>query len=212
MSRRGGRNNLQSWKEKFALLMKIQKPGDSWTLEASENCSPAPCGWYQNVQSHLFASFDCSSCFRGWKSAQSSILFHLRLERSWPQNQGQVKMWMFRQKCRRCTMAAYEEPNFDEEARDTVLHNLVSTILEKSYGEPQRPRRPCAVEGIQEGPHDKLNCEACKHGMCTEIRTSRPMAIHSSLAPSESEECLKIVFFFLAMILIAFFALLLQNN
>ncbi|XP_060098729.1 receptor-transporting protein 3-like [Heteronotia binoei] len=184
MSRRGGYNELQRWKERFVLLMKEHEPQDVWALDVSEALNPCPHGWYQYQQRRLFARFECSGCSKHWNSAWSSILFHIRFLGSWDQNQGQVKMWMFRQKCRRCTMARYEEPVFSEKALETILHNLAWKILEKSYGEAKRNPRPCDVEEVVEGPHDERNCEACQHGMCVETHTPWPKAKPTYPAPS----------------------------
>ncbi|KAL8188276.1 UNVERIFIED_CONTAM: hypothetical protein K2H54_064542 [Gekko kuhli] len=163
--------------------MKTHKPQDNWTLDVAEALNISPRGWYQYEQRHLFARFKCSGCSKRWNSAQSVILFHFRLEKRWGLRRGQAKMWMFRQKCRRCTTARYEEPVFSEKALETILYNLALRILEKSYGEPKGRPRHCDIEETVEGPHDERHCEACEHGMCIEIHTSCPTATPTSQAP-----------------------------
>ncbi|XP_054839691.1 receptor-transporting protein 3-like [Eublepharis macularius] len=188
MYRRGENDNTQSWKEKFVQLMKKHKPQDKWILNVSDDLDLSPNGWYQYGQNHLFARFECSYCHRHWKSAQSVILFHIRLEKKWGHNQGQVKMRKLRQKCRSCMNAEYEKPVFSDQAVETILYNLALKILVKHYGEPKKSPRHCEVEELVEGPHDKSNCEACKHGMCIAAHPSMPTVRPTSLGLIR-EEC-----------------------
>nr|XP_056705900.1 receptor-transporting protein 3-like [Euleptes europaea] len=203
MYRRGGCNNLQSWKERFVELMKDHKPQDKWTLDLFEDLSARhlQSGWYTYDQKQLFARFECSICLREWKSIQVVIRFHMRLDKSrWGQSQGQVKVRIFSQKCRRCTKAKYEEPIFSEEAVQKLLHNLSLKILEKCYGQSQKSfyfLKPDVEENV-EGPHDRDNCEACKEGICL-------ARLASTAQPTQQEEYQNIFGFLLLVLLLMFF-------
>ncbi|KAH0624230.1 hypothetical protein JD844_007834 [Phrynosoma platyrhinos] len=99
------------------------------------------------------------------------IVFYVRLQNTLSQASGQVKMKIFRQKCRACGgNIKYEEPIFRDDTVQIVLHNLVQKILWNCYGEGNRtsPIREPVAEGFLEGPHERRYCEACEHGWCME--------------------------------------------
>ncbi|XP_054840055.1 receptor-transporting protein 3-like [Eublepharis macularius] len=205
MSRRGGCDNLQSWKERFVQLMEKHKPQDKWVLDSSTDLSATdlPSGWYKYEQSHLFARFECSYCSKKWKSIQVVIHFHMHLDkRRWSQSQGQVKMRIFRQKCQKCKNAKYEMPVFSEEAVEKLLQNLTLKILKKCYGESSKSNqffKPVAEEEV-EGPHDRRNCEACQEGMCEAVSLYVRMC-----QATQWEEKQKILGFLLVVLMIFLF-------
>ncbi|XP_042315626.1 receptor-transporting protein 3-like [Sceloporus undulatus] len=171
---------MPNWTVEFTKKMAAQKPWDKWILTEELESRQLQFGWHTYVQKHLFASFKCSSCSRSWKSSQVVIVFYMQLTRN---ILGQVRMKIYRQKCRVCGNIKYEEPSFRDDTVQFVLHNLVQKILEKCYGEVSRtaPMREPLAEDFLEGPHERKNCEACKDGWCME---KTPLILESRVMPA----------------------------
>lgn len=78
-----------------------------------------------------------------------------------------MKMNIFKQKCKMCTAAEYEEPTFQLENIEIAIENLVNQIMQKFYNVPiEVVPRSCVSDGRQSGPHDSENCEGCALGIC----------------------------------------------
>lgn len=76
-------------------------------------------------------------------------------------------MHIFKQKCKMCTAAEYEEPTFQLENIEIAIENLVNQIMQKFYNVPiEVVPRSCVSDGRQSGPHDSDNCEGCALGIC----------------------------------------------
>ncbi|XP_044523594.1 receptor-transporting protein 3-like [Gracilinanus agilis] len=161
--------NMDIWEQTFQQLIRKEKPQHRWILEVDRNLkiNRSGHGWRQ-YRHHGFARFRCSLCGRRWISAQAVILFRMRLQEPY----GEVKMRLFAQRCQRCQMALFEEPEFSEEGVQRVLRSLVRRILLRCYREnvPQEwdleaTREDPLREAFLNGPHDRENCEACLLGV-----------------------------------------------
>ncbi|CAJ0961253.1 unnamed protein product [Ranitomeya imitator] len=66
-------------------------------------------------------------------------------------------MKIFRQRCRRCNVSTFEEPDISQENSKRIIINLVSKILSKIYKwKPTRPPlEPEVYSDHIEGPHEK---------------------------------------------------------
>ncbi|NWW90123.1 RTP4 protein, partial [Rhynochetos jubatus] len=121
-------------------------------------------GWKEFVQRRAFGRFRCSQCFREWSSAKVHVLFHMH--RHW--GQGMVRMRAFRQACRRCPDSQLEEPVFNQETMERLLHNLVLKILKYFYHVHVQSSDllEVVVDALVAGPHDSTHCEGCQLGIC----------------------------------------------
>lgn len=86
------------------------------------------------------------------------------------ESEGQVKMRIFAQRCKKCSRPPFEAPEFTEQNRSRVLNNLVLRILKSCYREGSKPLEeiPAIKDVALEGPHDANNCEACLQGSCAQ--------------------------------------------
>ncbi|XP_074860596.1 receptor-transporting protein 3-like [Carettochelys insculpta] len=159
---------MEIWQQIFAQKIEQMKPGDRWTRKMDYNLQSNDLdpGWKQFLQRHAFARFQCSQCWHTWQSAQVNILFHMHLDRK--QRQGQVKMRIFRQECKKCLVPELEPPEFSQENIERVLENLVLKISGKCYRDAINPKAEAKiiVEDQTMGPHDSAHCEACRSGIC----------------------------------------------
>uniref|UniRef100_A0A452IWU7 3CxxC-type domain-containing protein n=1 Tax=Gopherus agassizii TaxID=38772 RepID=A0A452IWU7_9SAUR len=152
--------NVERWTQRQIFSQKIgqMKPGDRWTLKADYNLQSNDLdpGWKQFLQQHAFARVD--SCRKPF--AQVNILFHVHLDRK--QRQGQVKMKIFRQECKKCLVPKLELPEFSQENVERVLENLMLKIRGKCYREAINPHdlSKIIVEAQTMGPHDSSHCDA----------------------------------------------------
>ncbi|XP_012783012.2 receptor-transporting protein 4 [Ochotona princeps] len=159
----------EEWAQRFQELIKHEKPWAKWTLRLDENLKPGNLaqGWRQ-YQQRAFGRFQCSACWRSWASAQTQILCHMYWD---PQNcRGQVLMRVFGQRCQKCFWSGFEKPEFSSESITQILNNLVQSILDRYYQDGSRKfsRMPVKVEVPLDGPHDRINCEACTLGFCVQ--------------------------------------------
>ncbi|KAH1165273.1 receptor-transporting protein 3-like [Mauremys mutica] len=165
---KGEGENMKTWQRRFHQKMEWEKPNDTWSLTVEDNLSPRnpERPWHLYQQRKAFARFQCSCCTRRWPSAQVLILFHMHLD--WSQRQGQVKMRVCGQKCKKCHGAKFEMPTFSQENIERILDNLVLKIHAKCYRESiaNRDLADPIVEEDVEGPHDTTRCEACALGIC----------------------------------------------
>lgn len=108
--------------------------------------------------------FQCSQCHHAWQSAQVHVLFHIHLDRR--QREGQVKMKIFRQECKKCLLVVLEEPQFSPRHVKRVLDSLGRKIRQKCYGEAAHPNSvPTIVAGDPtKGSHDST---CCGLGVCS---------------------------------------------
>ncbi|XP_005311829.3 receptor-transporting protein 3-like [Chrysemys picta bellii] len=165
---KGEGENTKTWQRMFDQKMEWEKPNDTWSLTVEDNLSPRnpERRWHLYQQRKAFARFQCSCCTRHWPSAQVLILFHMHLDRS--QRQGQVKMRVYGQKCKKCHGAKFETPTFSQENIERILDKLVLKVREKCYRESiaNRDLADPVVEEDVGGPHDTTRCEACALGIC----------------------------------------------
>ncbi|XP_069829485.1 receptor-transporting protein 3-like [Dendropsophus ebraccatus] len=151
-----------AWKDAFQNEIIIRNISHFWSLDIEESFQKHP-SWLQYTV-YSFARFCCQLCGRRWASAKVHILFQIRLMRK----TGQVMMHVFKQRCKLCNAAYYEQPEFIPENIEIALTMLVNRICEKFYNIPKEnlPSRSFIRDGRQEGPHDSSNCEGCAHGVC----------------------------------------------
>ncbi|XP_029472899.1 receptor-transporting protein 3-like [Rhinatrema bivittatum] len=146
---------------------KLKKKGlnDPWTLALDDSIQPNQ-GW-KRYTLQIFGRFRCSGCSRTWASAKIQILFHMKLE-TMPERRGWVKMRVFKQECKKCSGATFEEPEFLSENIEVALEKLVSRIQEKCYRDLSGKSTTSAFNytGKQDGPHESAHCEACRLGLC----------------------------------------------
>ncbi|CAO2631433.1 Receptor-transporting protein 4 [Lemmus lemmus] len=158
-----------TWEQMFLELIQEEKPRAKWTLQLDKNILPddLTMGWRQYQQTGL-GWFQCSICNRHWISAQVKILCHMYWE---PRKlQGRVLMRIFAQRCQKCTMSKFENPEFSAESIQRILEKLVSYIVQRYYGHGLKKIPSTSNERVHlDGPHDRANCEACTldpHGVC----------------------------------------------
>ncbi|XP_065115523.1 receptor-transporting protein 3-like [Paramisgurnus dabryanus] len=140
---------------------------DTWQVIFDETITPnnTAHGWYHYI-SGSFASFKCSLCKRSWVSKRVQVVFHFYLNAG--SNEGTIKVRRFKQKCRRCTGARMEDPNFAVENIDVLVERLVGKIRMRCYRENLgETNRSSKFEGKVNGPHEKSHCEACQGGFCS---------------------------------------------
>lgn len=84
------------------------------------------------------------------------------------ESQGYVLMRLFAQRCKKCSGAQFEKPEFSTESAMRILNNLVYRIQERCYGNGIRKfsEIPVIPELPLDGSHDMANCEACNLGFC----------------------------------------------
>uniref|UniRef100_A0A8C4YDT8 3CxxC-type domain-containing protein n=1 Tax=Gopherus evgoodei TaxID=1825980 RepID=A0A8C4YDT8_9SAUR len=130
---------MEIWQQIFSQKIGQMKPGDRWTLKADYNLQSNDLdpGWKQFLQQHAFARFQSSQ-------------------------QGQVKMKIFRQECKKCLVPKLEQPEFSQENVERVLENLMLKIRGKCYREAINPHdlSKIIVEAQTMGPHDSSHCDA----------------------------------------------------
>ncbi|OCT78532.1 receptor-transporting protein 3 [Xenopus laevis] len=135
-----------------------------WNLTVVTSLQKQP-GWLQYTQC-TFGRFRCSLCARWWNSAEIHILFLMNLDRT--MRRGTVNMQIFRQECKKCTVAVMEKPEISQENIRIIIGNLVKRIQIKFYSLNSRNEdvKPVVYSERREGPHNKEHCEACKRNVC----------------------------------------------
>ncbi|XP_077343708.1 receptor-transporting protein 3-like [Lithobates pipiens] len=160
--------DMDTWREIFETDLESRGVSDVWNFSVDKNHQQRM-GWLQYVQC-CFARFWCSICGRSWGSSKVHILFHMSLKK----RTGEVRMYAFKQKCKMCTAAIYEEPTFLEENIEIAISNLVNKITQKFYKFPiDNLPRSFITDGQLDGPHDYNNCEACALGICNYYKDSQ---------------------------------------
>ncbi|KAG8445055.1 hypothetical protein GDO86_009990 [Hymenochirus boettgeri] len=137
----------------------------------------------------IYLRFNCSMCGRFWASSKVHIVFHMKMIRK----AGQVKMYIFKQKCKVCNTDIYEYPDFLQENIEIAVNKLVIKILQIFYGRfiDDEPEMCFIKSGRQDGPHDYKNCEGCLHGVCERRRGNEDQA--KDLASVDSRCCCCII-------------------
>ncbi|XP_043078451.1 receptor-transporting protein 3 [Puntigrus tetrazona] len=142
--------------------------GDTWNIENDqtiEEHGQAP-DWHQYI-SGSFAEFKCSLCRRTWGSSRVQVVFHFQLNSE--SRQGTIKLRCYKQECRTCSDAEWEDPNFSVENTDVLVEKLVKNIRRKCYQEHMGEWRiPSVMDGRHNGPHESAHCEACQLGICSQ--------------------------------------------
>lgn len=109
--------------------------------------------------------FKCSLCRRSWASTRVQVIFHFHLNSAC--SQGTIKVRRFKQKCKTCSDAQMEDPNFSVGNIDVLVERLVEKIRMRCYKEDLgETNRSSKFYGRVNGPHEMLHCEACQHGVC----------------------------------------------
>ncbi|XP_029471628.1 uncharacterized protein LOC115098807 [Rhinatrema bivittatum] len=157
--------DLYIWNSIFEDKLKKKGLNDPWTLALNDSIQPNQ-GW-KRYTLQIFGRFRCSGCSRTWASAKIQILFHMKLE-TMPERRGWVKMRVFKQECKNCSGATFEEPEFLSENIEVALEKLVNRIQEKCYRDLSGKSTTSAFiyTGKQDGPHESAHCEACCLGLC----------------------------------------------
>ncbi|XP_072264369.1 receptor-transporting protein 3-like [Pyxicephalus adspersus] len=159
------------WIEIFENEMQDKGIDDLWDFSVDENFQEQK-GWLR-YSLCCFAWFCCSICGRKWASSKVHLIFYMKLKICF----GQVKMHVFRQKCKVCNCAEYEEPTFMVENVEIAMKCLVTKICQKFYKLPIEDfPRDFVKDGRQDGVHDRDNCEACSKGICNYIRIQEKKA------------------------------------
>lgn len=170
-----------TWKEIFENEMQDGGILDLWVFSVDENFQ-AQKGWLQ-YSLCCFARFYCSICGRNWASSKVHLLFHMKLKMSI----GQVKMQIFRQKCKVCSYGEYEEPIILVENAEITIKCLVNRICQKFYKMPiENFPKTFVKDGFQNGPHDRNNCEACSRGICNYVKIQENKAKHQAFRNREA--------------------------
>uniref|UniRef100_A0A673LM33 Receptor-transporting protein 2-like n=2 Tax=Sinocyclocheilus rhinocerous TaxID=307959 RepID=A0A673LM33_9TELE len=142
--------------------------GDTWNIETDQTIvenSLAP-NWHQYI-SGSFADFRCSLCRRTWGSSRVQVVFHFHLNTA--SRQGIFTLRCYKQECRTCNEAQWEDPNFPVENIDVLVERLVKKIRRKCYGEDLgQTNRSSVFGGRFNGPHESAHCEACRLGICSQ--------------------------------------------
>ena len=157
------------WEQKFERLFIPLR--DTWRLtkEDSESlvdiASVARLGW-KKFQNKAKVKFQCSKCNKRWTSLNGTVIFHYLLSRT--EGNGQVKMWLLRQKCLRCN-DVFESAQWYEKEIEKVLGNLLVKVQEKFYddsGQAQRSLNTNQCSANMSSNHRKDLCEACSKDVC----------------------------------------------
>uniref|UniRef100_A0A8C8WGA3 Receptor transporter protein 3 n=1 Tax=Panthera leo TaxID=9689 RepID=A0A8C8WGA3_PANLE len=178
--------DMEVWKQVFQELIQELKPWHKWTLTLDKDLSSQHPGLI-----FCLHRFQCSLCSRRWASSQVQVLFHMHKSKGEPQ--GQVKMRVFAQRCRKCCQSPFEVPEFTTENISRILNNLVFRILKKCYREGFKSMEelPMIKEISLEGPHDSNNCEACLQGFCAQsgVGPAVQAPVSPALASISSTTC-----------------------
>ncbi|XP_006637913.1 receptor-transporting protein 4-like [Lepisosteus oculatus] len=156
----------QEWISIFQSKICDLNKGHRWWIEFDNSIEvdQQAAGWQQYIRK-AFAWFSCTMCRNTWASAQVPVVFHMQLNQA--QGQGTVKVRWYKQKCRKCQNANFEEPQIKRDNVEVLLDKLMEKILSKCYNENTGEKnRSFYVEGEREGPHEKAHCEACFKGIC----------------------------------------------
>lgn len=165
-----GRSDGESvWKRKFDEITELPlyiPAHRHWQLrhvsKPPSHARPRPFNWKQ-YKTKGMVSFLCKTCGRFWCSVNGVVIFYYRQRRT--QFDGEVRMWLMRQNCKRCFRC--EDPEWSSSEIFQVLCRLLAKIEEKFYGREKRSFcRPW--RGNMNGPHLSYLCEACQQGVCTE--------------------------------------------
>lgn len=116
---------------------------------------------------HFDCRFRCSLCRKTWGSSRVQVMFHFYLNKA--SRQGIIKLRCYKQECRTCNEAQWEDPNFPVENIDVLVERLVKNIRKKCYEEGLgEANRSSVFDGRSDGPHESAHCEACRLGICSQ--------------------------------------------
>ncbi|XP_073482534.1 receptor-transporting protein 3-like [Aquarana catesbeiana] len=171
-----------TWRSIFETDLENRGVYDVWNFSVDEHYQQRM-GWLQYVQC-CYARFYCSICGRSWGSSKVHILFHMKLKK----RTGQARMHVFKQKCKICTAAMYEEPTFLVENIEIAICNLVNKITQTFYKLPiDNLPRSFVTDGRHDGPHDYSNCEGCALGIC-QCDTDRQYSDKHHILPKRTNQ------------------------
>ena len=130
------------------------------------------------------ALFQCPKCSRYWGSSNGLIKFTYRLSfnNTTREGFGDVTLWAFGQKCKKCPSCPFVPAKFTGDSIDDALHKLLLKVKEKFYecgsGQFGWNSGQCGGNSGQsggdghshaqdrKGPHDSKRCQACQLGVC----------------------------------------------
>ncbi|XP_053565024.1 receptor-transporting protein 3-like [Bombina bombina] len=144
---------------------------NQWTLQMDNDLDDLTSnlrqqGW-KIYQSSSIGKFMCPSCTHKWNSARVSLIFHYRLNIG--HEDGEVRLKIYRQKCRSCGNQKMLKASFEEENVKDVLIRLITRIKKNCYYEQiEIKRRTNGLERTK--PHESSLCEACLKGKCNTDR------------------------------------------
>ncbi|XP_018586617.1 receptor-transporting protein 2-like [Scleropages formosus] len=144
-------------------VQKLNKP-DSWSMEFDDaiEAKRSHIGWKEYIR-NPFSRFTCSICHHSWASSKSMVVFHMRLDS--PAHNGVVKVRRYKQNCKTCEGATFEEPSVDPKDLDDMMDKLIEKILVNCYGqESSQPK--FFRKKVLKGDHLSKHCEACQKGVC----------------------------------------------
>ncbi|XP_056419537.1 receptor-transporting protein 3-like [Hyla sarda] len=172
---------MELWEDEFYNEIEERGVPDDWEFYEDVDLDMQERG--AKYTQHTFARFKCSSCKRWWNSAEVHVVFFMTLNRSL--QQGTVRMRIFRQECKQCSVPELETPEISHENIIRIIKNLVNRIPQVFYGERKLKQdfKPEIYGKDREGPHDKEHCEACKLMICNwTVVTKKQPAVQSSSA------------------------------
>ena len=154
----------QEWQIKFTEL--FSKIGDPWNLEIVSNFVPEN-GWLETRYKRM-ARFECSTnaCNNKWTCANGMAIFrHRRLSGS---NNGNVKLFLGGQKCKRCK-DVFEFAKWDGVNIEGAINKLLKKVREKCYGLEDSATSTAEnhyIAANMTAPHQTHLCQACEQGVC----------------------------------------------
>ncbi|XP_063298885.1 receptor-transporting protein 3-like [Pelobates fuscus] len=161
---------METWEKAFERVQDAeltQKYGHLWTLHInntidSELTSTQQQQGWKVYQTSSFGRFNCPSCRHSWESARVSLTFHYRLVAS---SSGEVRLRLFRQKCRTCRQNDMLTATFKGDNKHEVLTRLITKIKKNCYREVINNVSYSGASKITK-PHEASLCEACILGRC----------------------------------------------
>ena len=157
------------WETEFKKqFSELQSPW-SWDLRFGSPPTKSRNGWKQFCEIGQ-VRFRCKQCRRSWSTSRGTAIFHCQ-----PLGYcrgGEVRMESMGQKCKKCALA-YERPKWDKEDVSYVVSELLAKVKEAFYGiksQNKRRRSRNVKTKKTKGPHISRLCEACRRGVCEEIK------------------------------------------
>ena len=125
----------------------------------------------KNCQYKSKTKFECRRCMNRWTSSFAMVIFQFKLRQN---KNGEVKLHLIGQQCKKCSSNIFERPFWSEKQISGAIEKLRQRVNEAYYGavKAKTPRRGRSGEKDNtNGPHRPDLCEACMLGVCRKKRT-----------------------------------------